>query len=113
MGSEPMESSTTRDPLLVGARRDFSAFYGIATTQEAAWFDALVLTRAAYIRAANTAAQDRLHVSAKEIEQANELDEELFVGLRGAVRRSSAFEALSDADKGHIEREVFSLTTVS
>lgn len=89
------------------ARSEFCRFYGIATPEEGSMMDALVLAREAFLQNMQIPRQPLPPELRSAVEKMTDAFERLYTVLREAVRNSSAFARIDDAEQARIERELF------
>jgi hypothetical protein len=99
------DESNQQDPgiLLSWARDEFSEFYSIASSNDCALFDALVLSRVAYATSVATPRKGLAADARRVLERHTNAREQEFVRFRDAVRESEPFHALADAERNKIE----------
>lgn len=93
--------------LLADARRDFPAYYAIATPKDAQLLDGLVLAFAALTVAMNAPREAVAPIIRYELEKVTDQTERVFMSFRDAVRESPTFRALSLGERLVISQVVF------
>lgn len=96
---------------LTQARIRYRQFYDLASRQEGAFMDALVLAHVAFKEDMRIPRQTLPPGIRLEIEKMTDAFERLFTVLREAVRHSAAFARIDDAEQAKIERELFDVLT--
>jgi hypothetical protein len=92
---------------LAQARRQFPQYYHLATKEEEAMMDALVLTHVAFQDDVRIPRQTLPPSIRGEVEKMTDAFERLFTVLRETVRASAAFSQVDDSEQAKIERELF------
>ena len=100
------DSSPTPDPL-DPHRRDFRAYYSIATIEDAAKMDLLIYAYSALTFAIRHP-RDPQDPDAAQLEKDTDVIEKGFVATREALRTSPTFRNLCESDRRRIENTLFS-----
>lgn len=92
------------------ARRDYPQFYLLASPEEESLMDGLALAHVT-LRENFQVPRRFLPPSLRpEVEKMTDAFERLFTVLREAVRSSSAYAKIDDAERAKIERELFEIS---
>lgn len=102
-----VEPAKLRDQLFAAARRDFPAFFAVASGRDVLLFECLVFARATLAVSMNSPRANLPEHIRTELERVTHGNEILFTELREEVRRSAGFLALPDAEQLRIERTLF------
>lgn len=97
------------DPRLAQARRDFPHYYVLASAEEAALMDALVLAHHALLENIRIPRQFLSPNLRPDVEKTTDAIEGLYTVLRASVQGGGAFSQVNDAEQARMERTLFSV----
>lgn len=97
--------------LLAEAKQRFRVFYLMASPEEEATMNALVLAHAAFLRASSAPRANLPPTLRAHLERSTDATERLFTHLREAVRASPTFARIPEGEQSQIARHAFAVTS--
>ena len=85
----------------------FPYYYAMGNAQHIAWLDALVLARANYVSGLGTPRTGLDDDQRRQLERTTDRDEQMFTGMRDAVRGSDTYQKIPTAERQRMDRELF------